>query len=207
VKGIIVGIIVGTFASLPASAQDHTDVVRAVKAQVVASGVNVDADECARFEVTKRVAIHLASEQAGLLAKPSGNNCQGYAVDIVAFPSGQIVDILGGGTEGPNTPQYMRLAPVDPGRWRAPLPIDATPTPQPSTPEPPATVEDHDAALHRLETQLEALRADLAAFREQAHADTTHVETRLNEVVDNAKQSAPGFLAALVQVLTLGAKK
>jgi hypothetical protein len=117
----IVAILLMLAVSVNLSAQtiDHTDVVRAAKAAVIAAGVNVDADDCSRFKVTALAAAQLASEAAGLLSKPGGANCASFATDIIAYSSGAIVDVLGAGADGPNTPHWMVQGAVDPSRWRA----------------------------------------------------------------------------------------
>lgn len=202
----LVALVVSTSLVRPAVAQsvDHTDVVVTAKAAAVNAGINVDADECSRFEITKRVAVLLAGEHAGLLDKPSGNNCQGFAVDIIAYPSGAIVDILGSGSDGPNTPHWLVQAPVDPARYRAPI-ADGPPPARAPASEPPATQEDHDAAIHRIEAQLEAIRADLATLRTQSDANTEKIQQQIDQAIKNLEKSAPGFAAALLKVLTLGA--
>lgn len=124
---------------LPSSlyAQSHADVVAAVKASLVARGVDLSG-ECGAFQITKRVAWQLRAEGAGLLDKPSGSNCMGYSTDIIAYPGGRIFDILvdGGGANGP---AWSGVDPVDPGRYRPAIdPGDSpgpTPTPTP-TPAP-----------------------------------------------------------------------
>lgn len=75
--------------------------VAAVKAQLEAQGVNL-LGPCGAFAITKRVAWGLRTRGAGLLAKPGGNNCDGYATDIVCWPD-RAYDILsdGGNTNGP----------------------------------------------------------------------------------------------------------
>lgn len=90
--------------------------VRQVKDRLQAAGVSLTG-ACGAFEITKRVAWDLRHSGAGLLAKPGGNNCQGYATDIVAFKD-RAFDILsdGGNTNGP----IWSETDVDdlPGRWR-----------------------------------------------------------------------------------------
>jgi hypothetical protein len=95
--------------------------VAAVKAQLQAQGVNLSGP-CGAFAITKRVAWGLRHLGCGLLSKPSGNNCEGFATDIVMFrdQGGQIIDILGDGG-GNNTPSWGVTDTVDPSRWRAPV--------------------------------------------------------------------------------------
>ena len=118
----------------------HVDVVAAAKAAAIAADHDPDApgqaDECNRFDVTNRVANALRGEGAGVLDKPSGNNCMGRAVDIIAYPDGTIVDVLGGGVDGPNTPMWqVNPNKVGPSRWRAAFEVENPPTPE-RTPQP-----------------------------------------------------------------------
>jgi hypothetical protein len=207
-------VLLGLLWATPATSQtiDHTDVVRQAKAAAIAAGVAVDHDDCSRFEVTMRVVQLLASEQAGLLDKPTGANCRGYATDIVAYRNGVIVDILGAGPEGPNSPHWMTLSPVDPARWRPPInlnPAPPTPTPPPADPpSPPPDPADSlatiDAKVDRLLYAVEQLRQQQAADTEKLSSEVSHVETRLNEVVAGAKRSAAPLI---LKILSLGTVK
>lgn len=108
-------------------------VVAEVKAELESRGVALSGP-CGAFEITRRVAWRLRDRGAGLLTKPSGNNCQGFAVDIVAFADGSIVDMLidGGKTNGPTW--NVKADKVDPSRWRTPAdPGDAPVPPIPAT--------------------------------------------------------------------------
>ena len=93
--------------------------VAAIKEQLQAQGVDLNGP-CGAFAITKRVAWGLRGNGAGLLSKPGGNNCEGFAVDIVAFQD-RAFDILsdGGGANGPswNETGVDDLA----GRWRPPV--------------------------------------------------------------------------------------
>lgn len=120
--------------------------VEAVKAHLEAIGTNLSGP-CGAFAITQRVAWELRSTGAGLLSKPAGNNCDGYATDIICYPNGQLIDILtdGGGANGPS---WNTSDVVDPARYRpafdpgdgvltAPPPSDPPPVP----PSPPATCQ------------------------------------------------------------------
>ena len=72
---------------------------------------------CGAFAITKRVAWGLRGTGAGLLSKPAGNNCEGFATDIIAFADGRIVDILGDGGNA-NIPGWNHGEPVDATRFR-----------------------------------------------------------------------------------------
>ena len=75
--------------------------VAAVKARCLAAGIMLSGAEGA-FQITKRVAWGLRARGAGLLAKPGGNQCDGYATDIVCWQD-RAYDILsdGGNSNGP----------------------------------------------------------------------------------------------------------
>jgi len=118
---------------------NYIDIVRVVKSELVAAGVDVDKDEVSRAEITFRVAdrIHRRwNPDVGLLFKDTGNQVRERAVDILCWPDGIIVDILGAGREGPNTPLWQENGvPVDPGRWRVPF-VYADTEPAPADPIP-----------------------------------------------------------------------
>lgn len=137
---------------------NYLDIVRGVKLELIAAGIDVDRDEESRAEITFRAAdrIHRRwNPDVGLLFKDTGNQVRERAVDILCWPDGIIVDILGAGREGPNTPLWMEnVAPVLTTRWRkpfayadteppaAPIPdlppivVPNTPVPQPPFPAP-----------------------------------------------------------------------
>ena len=112
----------GTTDSLPPPSESAA-FVAAVKAQLKAKGVDLSGP-CGAFAITKRVAWGLRANGAGLLSKPGGNNCEGFAVDIVCFRDGRAFDILSdaGGTNGPgwSATDVDDLA----GRWRSPVSPD-----------------------------------------------------------------------------------
>jgi hypothetical protein len=205
VKICLAVLILLTAASAFAQTVDHTVIVAAAREQVVAIGINPDTDDCARWEVTRRVVIALASEGAGHIAK-GGSNCRGYATDALMYADGTVVDVLGAGQAGPNTAHWM----IQPGKrpasdWRPPVALEPTTVAAPPTPEPPPAVSAVD--LTAVNAKLDQILYQAEQLRQQQTADTERILGRINEVVNNAKKSAPGFLAALAQVLTLGAKK
>jgi hypothetical protein len=197
-------VLLGLLWATPANSQtiDHTDVVRAAKAAAIAAGINVDQDDCSRFEVTKRAAALLASEGAGLLSKETGANCQGYATDIIAYKSGAIVDVLGSGPDGPNTVHWLIQAPVDPSRWRPPLSVSSV-VPEP-TPMPPPPLPSDQADLAAINSKLDQLLYSMDQLRQQQATDTEKIETRINDVVTNAKKSAAPLI---LKILSLGMAK
>ena len=111
-------------------AQSHADVVAAVKAELQGRGVEL-AGPCGAFQITERVAWRLRADGAGLLSKPSGNNCNGFAVDIVAYRDGHIVDMLSDAGSS-NGPTWQDAGMVDAALWRAVL------NPDPGSVVPPA---------------------------------------------------------------------
>jgi len=92
-----------------------------VKERLMAAGISL-AGACGAFEITKRVAWDLRHLGYGLLAKPGGNNCDGFATDVIVCPNRvDIVDLLGDGG-GRNDPSWqVKPNEVDPSRWRAPI--------------------------------------------------------------------------------------
>jgi len=95
------------------------DLVVAVKTMLLREGHDLSGP-CGAFAITKHVAWALKKTGAGLLSKPGGNNCEGYATDVIVYPDGQLVDILGDGG-GANTPQWAEGEDIDPSRWRPPV--------------------------------------------------------------------------------------
>lgn len=94
--------------------------VAAVKAQLEREGLSLSGP-CGAFRITKRVAWGLRDGGAGLLSKTSGNNCDGYATDIIVYRDGRAFDILGDGGNA-NVPNWLPTDVDDPaGRWRAPV--------------------------------------------------------------------------------------
>lgn len=127
---------------------DRTFVVEEVKRVLEARGVSLTG-ACGAFSITSRVAWALRAEGAGLLSKPIGTQCGGFAVDIIAYRDGSYVDCLID-AGGANTPAWQVkpdvfdaarwTAPSDPDSFTAPAPTDP-PTPTPA-PEPPDELRD-----------------------------------------------------------------
>lgn len=144
---------------------NHKDVVEREKAKLVAAGADLSGP-CGAFSITKAVAWALRGEGAGLLDKPSGNNCQGYSVDIVAYKDGSIFDILGDGG-GANEPQWNASDAVDPARWRPAIDPGGDPEPDPGpTPSPCPSVD-----LEPVQAHLEAIDKHLYDQGERIYAD------------------------------------
>ncbi len=118
---------------------NYVALVQAARRDTINAGIDVNADECSRFAVVTRAASLIAQVEPGigLLYKPTGNQCQERAVDILCWPDGVIVDVLGAGPDGPCSAIWMENpVRVDPSRWRPPvLPADV-PRPVPDAPPP-----------------------------------------------------------------------
>ena len=130
---VFVLVLSGPFAR-PAAAQDHTDVVTAVKAALVAQGVDLSGG-CGAFEITGRVAYVLRGEGWGLVAKsPGQNGCsvpghERYAVDAVMKPDGTTIDLLVN-AENENRPAWQPTGAAPVSSWRPPFAMDHNvPTP------------------------------------------------------------------------------
>lgn len=97
-------------------ASPSSSYVAAVKAWLTSGGVDLSGP-CGALRITKVVAWGLRGSGAGLLSKPSGNNCEGYATDIVAFHD-RAFDVLGDGG-GANVPNWQETGVDDlSNRWR-----------------------------------------------------------------------------------------
>ena len=179
----------------PALAQP--DVVASVKADLIGRGVSL-VDSCGGFQITKRVAWRLRASGAGLLSKPSGNQCDGYAVDIVAYPDGRIVDILTD-AGGQNGPTWSQGEPVEASRWRPAVdPGDSGPVVPPVVvppSQPPPVYTDLSPVYQRLDSlsaQAERMFADLTARDAARAAQIAAVDRRL-ELHDNDPSWARKF--------------
>ena len=156
--------ILALLAALPAAAQSPIDIVREERAKISAAAPIGNA---LAFEVTKAVARRL---NAGVLRKPTGNNQDGFAVDIVCFSDGRIFDMLVD-SDGAAVPGWGEAhgSPVDPGRCQIPPPGSHT-LPPPAPPPPPsdhATADLQRAQLNELREQVALLTQLLAAIEEQ----------------------------------------
>lgn len=188
-------------ASSGAQPISRVDVVRAVKARVVQTiDLTHGPGECGRFEITKRVAWALRHEGVGLLLKTGAQNkCNeenstdspGYGVDVLMYADGVVVDILGGGHEGPNTPLWLvNPVPAPLSSWRPPFhpgddaPPSPPPTPPTPPPSPPPPSHPHDDAQ---------LRADIAEVK----TAVVGVRTSLEEHRVEARRTRNRVLAWL----------
>lgn len=123
---------------LPSMASAQPEIVAQVKAELQARGVSL-ADSCGGFAITKRVAWRLRVSGIGLVAKPSGNNCEGFSVDVLMYPDGRAFDILSD-AGGANGPAWGAIEPIESSRWRPPVDPGDGAAPTPSVPSSPAPV-------------------------------------------------------------------
>src|SRR3990167_719401 len=148
-------LLIVTVSCDPAFAQ--ASVVADVKAALVATGAPLSGP-CGACQMTKRVAWQLRQTGIGLLSKPEGNNCEGYAVDFLTYPDGSGLDILGD-SGGANVPGWELSEPPGAltGRWRAPFdPGDTPPLPDPVVGvPPPLDLSPLTASLARIEAKLD----------------------------------------------------
>jgi len=174
---------------------DHSDLVAQIKAKLQASGVSLDGP-CGAFAITKRVAWALRGQGAGLLDKPGGNQCEGFATDIVMFPDGSLVDILGDGG-GANTPMWNVTGEIRPTSQFRPAvdPGDEVPPVKPDAGTPSTTGLDAvSAKLDTLAAALASLDQKLDAIAKQSDANTEKIQSQINEVVKNAEKSVTAAL-------------
>lgn len=185
---------------------NHLDTVVNLKRQLEAAHVDL-AGPCGAFEITKRVAWFLRGEGAGLLAKPSGNNCDGFATDIVMYADGALVDILSdsGGGNGPTWTVTGELRPLD--QWRAPFftPIPGAVDPGPVPPPDAGGSDDAIAALDQKLTIL-AVQADRNADAIMARndANTEKIQQQLNQIVEDAESTLKQLLEELLPLILAG---
>lgn len=123
-------------------------VVAEAKRELEAVGVDLSGP-CGAFAITNRSAMKLG---LGVLDKPSGSNCSGYATDIVMARNGRIWDCLID-SGGANIPAWNEGEPVEASRYRDP--VGTTPLP-PVPPNPPTPPVDLTPVLVKLEQMEEA---------------------------------------------------
>lgn len=103
---------------------DFSSYVQQAKDELVAASADITGP-CGAFAIVSRAAQLIASVDAtiGLLEKSGGNNCSGYATDILCFTDGAFYDVLIGGGDPPpdgNTPTWA-FSGVDASRYRPPI--------------------------------------------------------------------------------------
>ena len=154
----------------------HLMIVMTVIDHFHTAGVSL-AGPCGAFQITRRVAWLLREEGTGLLAKAEGNNCDGYATDVLCYPDGAIVDILGD-SGGANIPTWQNRGFVDPALYRPPIePPDEIPAPPPVVDTLPDRVARLEAQMSDLPRQLNWIRARLRVLEapEPAEISTNRV--------------------------------
>lgn len=172
------------FAQDPRLAQ-----VERAKADLIAAHQDLTGP-CGAFLITNLAATYIGSP-AGILSKPSGNNCQEFAVDIIAYPDGHIFDILAnaGGDESNgvpipgtgNVPMWMSLTSVDASRYRKPVEtgMDPTPTdPIPNDPNP--AIDALSQRVNQVELNAAQTRTDITGLAEYI----ARLETLLSAAID-----------------------
>lgn len=153
-------------------------VVAQAKQQLEAEGADLTGP-CGAWQITNRAAYILRNDGAGILSKPSGNNCQGYSVDVIIYRDGRAFDVLVDGG-GANTPAWNQIEPIDPGRWRepiAPVPIPGpgpVPDPPPSLEQRLKAIEDGLVLVFRTQQELQMQLANLKFPEYTAPVDITH---------------------------------
>lgn len=150
------------------------ETVEAVKADLVARGLDLSGP-CGAFAICKRVAWALRADGAGLLAKPSGNNCEGYATDVICYPDGRTFDILidGGGQNGPTWEQHHPHDPSVAARYRPAFDPGDQPKPDPIVNKPDPTVVDLQALvaqINRIGARVDDIWNEVTATRAIAQA-------------------------------------
>jgi hypothetical protein len=155
------------------------ETVEQVKADLVARGVDLSGP-CGAFQITRRVAWALRDSGAGLLEKRSGNNCEGYATDVICYPDGSTFDILedGGGINKPRWAQHIPHDPavaaryrpaIDPGDGPKPEP-EPEPEPEPKPEPKPVDLSALLAQIQHIASRVDDIRAELVLTKAIAKA-------------------------------------
>lgn len=145
-------------------------IVASVKNKLEAQGVDL-AGPCGAMKIVRGVAALIP--EAGLYSKLSGNNCEGYAVDILAWPDGWIRDILGD-AGGANTPQWPEGEQGDKTRF---VSITSPTPPVVGPPDPPRGQDNQDPDVGPWEGQIQALEARIAVLEGKSSGGTKRVST------------------------------
>jgi hypothetical protein len=95
--------------ALACTVPDHTALVAEVQAYLIGLGQYTPGvvDNCANYEVVRRVAWELRAESTGMVVTFHSSRCpaSGIAGDLVGYPDNSVVDILVAGI----TPSWQRL--------------------------------------------------------------------------------------------------
>jgi hypothetical protein len=199
-----VSVLLALLVAAPVWAQAERDVVARAKADLVSRGVDLSG-ECGAWQITRLAAWRLRETGAGLLEKRTGAQCQGFAVDVIAFPDGRTFDVLidGGQTNGPDWRQHLPHDPAVASRWRpAPESGDAGSASGGGS-VPPAQTVDLSGVYSRLESiraeqeslyaQIERVYSDLQKKADRNYAQLLDTDKRLE-----AHDNQPGWLKKLL---------
>lgn len=175
---------------------DHTDVVRAVKAQLEAAGVPVSDGQPEHLaQLCAHVAWQLRDEGCGLLDKPAGDNIAPYhgrmiSCSRVCYPDGTLRKIVSdAGPGGANGAGWGDDGTVDASRYIAATQPDdlvaPAPTPDPAPAPAPAPADDEFAIIC-------AKLDDIRKKQDDAEAAIIDSITKLrNDALAAAKQYGP----------------
>jgi hypothetical protein len=185
----------GDFGFSQPTNADYAGMVAEIKSGLEQRGVDLSGP-CGAFQITKRVAWALRPDY-GLVAKPTGNNCEGYSVDGIMDRAGNFYDVLvgSGDTNGPSwqpngtvAADRFRDAP-DPGD----TPVDPPAPPPPPPPPVPDTPPESDGAIG---AKLDILAAAVVQMRDNVNVMTEEVRGLRRDVLN-----AGATLAKLIPLL------
>lgn len=148
------------FLLVPTMAHAQISVVAASKTEL---GITVNPTPAQLLSLVKLIAGKVGG---GILPKTTGNNCGGYACDIVCL-NGVIYDVLGD-SEGIANPQW---SPAGPAPVACEPVIGGIPKPPDPTGPPPTTVDltPIREGLVALAQKLDALQVDVSATKQDVH--------------------------------------
>lgn len=123
--------------------------------------------------------------QYGLLRKTTGNNCGGWACDILCAADGRHWDVFidgpSDGQPGPSAPAWQDKGMIDdPARCEVAV---GAPIPDPPPPPPPLPACDSDAAATPLLERLATLQATADATRDSLEEHRAEVRKARNKVL------------------------
>lgn len=171
---------------------NELETIDRVKADLLARNIPLTG-ACGAFEITKRVAWELRDTGAGLLKKPAGNNCAGFADGVICYVNGpwagKHFDILFD-AGGENIPQWVLAGPFDTMRWAQPWQVDVPVSAVPPDPSLPAAQDVEFAVVN----------AKLDALRLQLDVNTEKIQSQINEVVQNAETTGKQYLPLLEKI-------
>jgi hypothetical protein len=197
---ILITTLIGVAApAIAAPHADRSDVVGAAKADLQRIGKDLSGP-CGALLIVKVAAWRLRSDGAGLLSKPSGNNCDGFAVDIIAYSDGEIYDVLAD-SGGENRPSWGSGGNVGADRYRAAVDpgFDTSTAPSPPTPVPiPTTVLSPDLIAQAVRLALFADFDRLYNQTERIYQDETNQHSS-NQTALIAEIDQPGWFKQLVK--------